>query len=104
MQKVIISQPCLASVVVASRLFTTEPPGKPSFRYMEKEMATRSSNLAWRIPWTEKPCGLQSMRLQRVRQDLATKLPGLFLKKKKGGGGGMYCIRKNSIKNGYTFK
>ena len=51
-------------------------------------MATRSSNLAWRIPWTEKPCGLQSMRLQRVRQDLATKLPVLFLKKKKKGGGG----------------
>ena len=33
----------------------------------EKEMATHSSILAWRIPWTEDPGGLQSMELQRVR-------------------------------------
>ena len=33
---------------------------------MEKEMATHSSILAWRIPWTEEPGGLQSMRSQRV--------------------------------------
>ena len=33
---------------------------------MEKEMATNSSILAWRIPWTEEPGGLQSIRLQRV--------------------------------------
>ena len=32
----------------------------------EKEMATHSSILAWRIPWTEKPDRLQSMGLQRV--------------------------------------
>ena len=31
---------------------------------LEKEMATLSSILAWRIPWTEEPGGLQSMRLQ----------------------------------------
>ena len=31
---------------------------------LEKEMATHSSILAWRIPWTEEPCGLQSMGLQ----------------------------------------
>ena len=36
---------------------------------LEKEMATHSSILAWKIPWTEEPGGLQSMRLQRVRQD-----------------------------------
>ena len=36
---------------------------------LEKEMATRSSILAWRIPWTEKLGGLQSMRLQTVRHD-----------------------------------
>ena len=30
-------------------------------------MATNSSILAWRIPWTEEPGGLQSMGLQRVR-------------------------------------
>ena len=36
---------------------------------LEKEMATYSSILAWEIPWTEKPGGLQSMGLQRVGQD-----------------------------------
>ena len=40
---------------------------------LEKEVATCSSILAWRIPWTEKPGGLQSMGLQRVGHDLATK-------------------------------
>ena len=34
---------------------------------LEKEMTTRSSILAWRIPWTEEPGGLQSMELQKVR-------------------------------------
>ena len=33
---------------------------------LEKEMATHSSTLAWKIPWTEDPGGLQSMGLQRV--------------------------------------
>ena len=33
---------------------------------LEEEMATHSSILAWEIPWTEKPGGLQSMGLQRV--------------------------------------
>ena len=33
---------------------------------LEKRMATHSSILAWRIPWTEAPGGLQSMGLQRV--------------------------------------
>ena len=33
---------------------------------LEKRMATRSSILAWRIPWTEEPAGLQSIELQRV--------------------------------------
>ena len=36
---------------------------------LEKEMATHSSTLAWRIPWTEEPGGLQSMESQRVRHD-----------------------------------
>ena len=35
---------------------------------LEKEMATHSSILAWKIPWTEEPGGLQSMGLQRVGQ------------------------------------
>ena len=36
---------------------------------LEKEMATHYSILAWRIPWTEEPGGLQSMGSQRVRHD-----------------------------------
>ena len=36
---------------------------------LEKGMATHSSILAWRSPWTEEPGGLQSMKLQRVRHD-----------------------------------
>ena len=36
---------------------------------LEKEMATHSSVLAWRIPWTEEPGGLQSMGSQRVGHD-----------------------------------
>ena len=35
----------------------------------QKEMATQSSTLAWNIPWMEEPGRLQSMGLQRVRQD-----------------------------------
>ena len=36
---------------------------------LEKEMATHSSILAWRIPWTEGHGGLQSLGLQRVRHN-----------------------------------
>ena len=36
---------------------------------LEEGMATHSSILAWRIPWTEKPNGLQSMGSQRIRCD-----------------------------------
>ena len=36
---------------------------------LEKEMATHSQILAWRIPWTEEPGGLQSMESQRVRHN-----------------------------------
>jgi len=43
---------------------------------LEKEMATHSSILAWKIPWTEEPGGLQSMGLQRVRHDSVTNAPG----------------------------
>ena len=53
---------------------------------LEMGMATHSSTLAWEIPWTEEPGGLQSMGSQRVRDDLATKSDrvlgmGLFLPK-----------------------
>ena len=37
--------------------------------HLEKEMATHSSIIAWKIPWTEEPGRLQSMGSQRVRHD-----------------------------------
>ena len=40
---------------------------------LEEGMATHSSTLAWGIPWTEEPGGLQSMGSRRVRHDLASK-------------------------------
>ena len=71
-------------------LAPTEKPGDPVVRnppamqemwvwflgledLLEKEMATCSCILAWKIPWTEEPGGLQSMGSQRVRRDWATK-------------------------------
>ena len=41
---------------------------------LEKEMATHSSTLAWKIPWTEKPNRLQSTGSQRVGHDRVTSL------------------------------
>ena len=41
---------------------------------LEMEMATHSSTLAWKIPWTEEPSRLQSTGSQRVRQDWETSL------------------------------
>ena len=45
---------------------------------LEKEMAIHASTIAWKIPWTEEPGGLQSMG-SRVGQDLVTKPPHLPL-------------------------
>ena len=41
---------------------------------LEKEMATHSTTLEWKIPWTEEPGGLQPMGLQGIRYDWATSL------------------------------
>ena len=49
-------------------------PVKRKSNLMEKEMANHSSILAWRIPWTEEPGGLQSTGSQRVGYDWATSL------------------------------
>ena len=46
----------------------------PSITNAEKAMATHSSTLAWKIPWTEEPGGLQSMVSLRVWHDWATSL------------------------------
>ena len=45
-----------------------------ALHYLEKEMATHSSTLSWKIPWTEEPGRLQSMGLLRVGHDGATSL------------------------------
>ena len=52
-----------------------DPPGliPGSVRSLGNEMATHSSILAWKNPWTEEPGGLESMGSQRVRQDVAIK-------------------------------
>ena len=46
----------------------------PTLVIMEKAMAPHSSTLAWKIPWTEEPGGLQSMGSQRVGHDWVTSL------------------------------
>ena len=46
---------------------------------LEKEMATHSSILAWKIPWMEEPGKLQSMGSQKVRHDWATSLSFFLL-------------------------
>ena len=57
-----------------------KPPGRPfdllvfPSPFWKKEMATHSSTLAWKIPWTEEAGRLQSMGLRRVRHDWATSL------------------------------
>ena len=57
---------------MAKRLFTMRKTRVRSLGRedpLEKEMATHSSTLAWKIPWLEEPGGLQSMGSQRVRHD-----------------------------------
>ena len=50
-----------------------------TYVYLEKKMATHSSILAWRIPWTEEPGGLYTVhRVARAGHDLVTKPPRLI--------------------------
>ena len=66
--------------LVAKRLKRLPPMWETQVRFLgqedslEKEMATHSTILAWRIPWTEEPGRLQSTGSQRVRHDWATSL------------------------------
>ena len=55
------------SLLVAQQETQVRSPGRED--PLEEEMATPSSILAWRIPWTEEPCGLQSIAWQRVRHN-----------------------------------
>ena len=50
-----------AFLTVLTAKFFSHFPGSFLKKYMEKEMATHSSILAWKSPWTEEPGGLQSM-------------------------------------------
>ena len=47
----------------------TQVQSRSQENHLEKRMATHSSILAWRFPWTEEPGQLQSMESQRVRHD-----------------------------------
>ena len=60
--------------VVKSRTRLSDFPFTLHFHALEKEMATHSSVLAWRIPCMEEPGGLQSMGSLRVGDNLATSL------------------------------
>ena len=57
----VVKNPLASEGVMGSILDGEDP--------LEEEMATHSSILAWEIPWTEEPGGLQSMGSQRVRRD-----------------------------------
>ena len=52
-----------------SAMWETQVPSLGQEDPLEKRMAAHSSVLAWRIPWTEEPGGLQPIGLQRVVQD-----------------------------------
>ena len=66
---------CFITSLVAQRLKRLSATRETWIRFLgwedplEKEMATHSSILAWRIPWVEEPGRLQSMESQRVRHD-----------------------------------
>ena len=67
---------CLVAQMV-KRLPTMWDPRVQSLGWedlLEKEMATHSSTLAWKIPWRKEPGRLQSMGSQRVRHDWATSM------------------------------
>ena len=66
----LIEASLVAQVVKASAYNVGDPGSIPGWRRsLEKEMATHSSILAWKIPWTEEPDRLQSMGLQRIGHD-----------------------------------
>ena len=79
----VIVGPCCLSVlyIVEAQLVKNLPAMQETWVWslgrediLEKEMATYSSTLAWRMPWTEEPCRLQSVGSQRVRHDWVTSL------------------------------
>ena len=66
----LIEASLVAQVVKASAYNVGDPGSIPGWEdLLEKEMATPSSILTWKIPWMEEPDGLQSMGSQRVGHD-----------------------------------
>ena len=66
---------CLFQVIHPFKNRESKPIDLLLFRaWLEKAMAPHSSTLAWKVPWTEEPGGLQSMGLLRVGHDWATSL------------------------------
>ena len=57
------------AVVTQTHSYKGEEPGEESILFTWVPMATHSSTLAWKIPWTEEPGRLQSMGSLRVRHD-----------------------------------
>ena len=84
MSDFVLCFPCPVSSLVAQRLKLLPAMRETWVRSLgredplEKEMATHSSILAWRIPRTEEPGGLQPTGSQRVGHDLATSLSFTF--------------------------
>ena len=71
------SEGCLFTLLISASLVAQTVKCLPAMqetcvRPLEEEMTTHSSILAWRIPWTEKPGGLQSMGSQKVGHNWAT--------------------------------
>ena len=69
---------------------------------LQKEMATHSSTLTWKIPWTEEPGRLQSMGLQRVRHNWVTSL--FFLPFKTLSDKVWFCTLKEETRRKYSYK
>ena len=73
----VVGAPLVAQMVKnALAMQETQVPSLGRKDPLEKEIATHSSILAWRIPWTEEPGGPQSMGSQRARHDWATNIGG----------------------------
>ena len=65
---------CVCSLVNDELIIFTWNTKRFLLVYLEKAMATHSSTLAWKIPWTEEPGRLQSMGSQRIGHDWVTSL------------------------------
>jgi len=70
-----MSFPSGSSVKTLSALKKKQAPSLGQEDPLDEEKATHFSILAWEIPWTEEPGGLQFMGIARVGQDLVTKPP-----------------------------